>query len=154
MPSLDDLVAWSTFLAFWTKYFSHLIIRRPNADICPDCYIATNIIKFGARGGNEDDDDDSNEDDDDDAFPGREMFRQAEREDQIIKAGEHVTMARHMHELFNSYITIAQDHALTESAHVLRTYMRIGDYCQKMESTPTSEPNSPRTSSTTCLLSP
>ena len=35
-------------------------------DICPDCYIAANVIKFGACGGNEDDDDDSNEDDEDD----------------------------------------------------------------------------------------
>jgi hypothetical protein len=135
VPSLDDLVAWSTFLAFWTKYFSHLIIRRPNADICPDCYIAVNAIKFGTHGGNEDNDDNSNEDDedDDDAFPGRDIFRQAEREDQIIKAGEHVRLAKRMRELFNTYITIARDHALTNIAHVLRTYMRIRDYCQKIE---------------------
>jgi hypothetical protein len=130
VPSLDDLVAWSTFLAFWTKYFSHLIIRRPNADICPDCYIAANALKFGTRGGNEDDDDDSNEDDEDDDD---QIFRQAEREDQIIKAGEHVTLAKRMRELFNSYINIARDHALTEIDHGFRTYMRIGDYCQKME---------------------
>jgi len=120
-----------------TKYFSHLIIRRPNADICPDCYIAANIIKFGTPGQNEDDDDDDeyNEDDDNEAFPGSEMFWQSERENQnqIIKAGEHVIVAMRMRELFNSYINIARDHALTEIAHVLRTYLRIGDYCQKME---------------------
>ena len=132
MPSLDDLVAWSTFLAFWTKYFSHLIIRRPNADICPDCYIAANIIKFGTRGGEngDDDDDDDDEDNEDDED---EMFRQSEREKQIMKACEHVKLAKCMREVFNSYIDTARDHALAKIDHGFRTYMRIGDYCQKME---------------------
>jgi hypothetical protein len=136
VPSLDDLVAWNTFLAFWMKYFSHLIIRRPNADICPDCYIAANIIKFGSRGENGDDDDKYNKDDKDDdygAFPGREMFRQSEREKQIIKAGEHVKLAKRMCELFNSYIDTARDHALAKIDHDFRTYMGIGNYCQKIE---------------------
>jgi hypothetical protein len=41
-----------------------------------------------------------------------------------------VTLAKRMRELFNSYINIARDHALTEIDHGFRTYMRIGDYCQ------------------------
>jgi hypothetical protein len=139
-PSVDDLVGWGTFLAFWTKHYSHLIIRRPNSDICPDCYIAANVLKFGNRdvivdplSDPELQNDDDNDDDDNDGFPGRELFSLEERENQIIKAGEHVKLAKRMRELFNSYVAIARAHALACIAHVLRTYMRIGDYCQKME---------------------
>jgi hypothetical protein len=91
-PSVDDLVGWSTFLAFWSKHYRHLIIRRPNADICPDCYIAANVLKFGTREKQNADDlladlsdldppeEADDDDDDEDAFPGRQLFSLDERE--------------------------------------------------------------------------
>jgi hypothetical protein len=138
-------VSWGTFLNFWSKNYSHLIIRRPNADICPDCYIAANILKFGSRKndtGNDNNDDDVDLpelepsgliNDDDDSVLGMGIFSLEEREDQVILAGEHVKLAKRIRELFNSFITLARAHAVVNVAHILRTYMRIGDYCQKME---------------------
>lgn len=143
-PSVDDLVSWSSFLAFWSNNYRHLIIRRPNHDICPDCYIAANVLKFGARENadpmlaelldlEEHEDDCNNEEDDDDAFPERMLFSLEERENEILKASKHVILAKRMRELFNSYVTRARLDTSTNVAHALRTYMRIGDYCQKME---------------------
>jgi hypothetical protein len=140
-PLQDNIVSWGTFLNFWSKNYSHLIIRRPNADICPDCYIAANILKFRSRkNDNDDDDEDLPEleprdlsDDDDNSVLGMGIFPLKEREDRVILAGEHGKLAKHMRELFNSFISLARAHAVLNIAHNLRMYMRIGDYCQKME---------------------
>ena len=121
-------------------------------------YIAANVIKFGSRDGNEDDhDDDGNKDNryNDDAFPGREIFRQDDRNDQIIKAGEHVRLTKRMRrELFNSsYINIARAHTLTNMAHMSCVPTCKSETTVRRWRTPTSEPSSLGIS-TTCPLSP
>ncbi len=134
VPSPDNLVSWTTFLSFWNKHYSNLVIRRPNADICVDCYIYANVFKLGLK--KRDDSDEESSDDEAVACPlpaGADIFNLDEREKQILEAAEHVQLAKAQRELFNSYIGIAREDATNKVPHSERTYMRIGDYCQKME---------------------
>ena len=144
-PSLNNLVSWGTFLNFWNKYYSNLIIRHQNADVCVDCYVSANIFKLRPKRKHSElssDADDSSDDEDLEDPPeglpellphGAKQFSIEAREAQILKAGEHVKLARTQRELFNFYIREARLYATGNVPHSVRTYMRIGDYSQKME---------------------
>jgi hypothetical protein len=64
---------------------------------------------------------------------GAEIFNTDKRETQILAAAEHVKLARVQRQLFNSYIATAREDATNKVPHSERTYMQIGNYCQKME---------------------
>ena len=36
VPDASDFISWGTFLNFWSKYYSHLVIRKRSSDICND----------------------------------------------------------------------------------------------------------------------
>jgi hypothetical protein len=111
-PTLDNLVSWGTFHSFWSKNYSNLVIRRPNSDICVDCYIYANVFKLGLK--KKDDSDDDTFDDEASACPlsqGAGIFNTDKRETQILAVAEHVKLARVQRQLFNSYITKAREDA-------------------------------------------
>jgi hypothetical protein len=49
-PVGDDylqVVSWPYYCSIWKREFSHIIIRRPTADICDDCYVVFyNQVKY------------------------------------------------------------------------------------------------------------
>jgi hypothetical protein len=55
------------------------------------------------------------------------------QDNQILAAAEHVKLARVQRQLFNSYIAKAREDVTNKVPRSECTYMRIGDYCQKME---------------------
>ena len=141
-PSFDNLVSWKTFHAFWSKHYSNLVIPRPNANICVECYLFANGFKLGLKtrdDGDEDSDNESSSDEgnvNDVACPlavDAEIFTMEEREKLVLTANAHVQLAMIQRQLFNSYIEKAREDATNKVQHSECTYMRIGDYCQKME---------------------
>ena len=111
-----------------------MVIRRPNSDICVDCYIYANVFKLGLK--KKDDSDDDTFDDEASACPlsqGAGIFNTDKRETQILAVAEHVKLARVQRQLFNSYIAKAREDARNKVPHSVCTYMQIGNYCQKME---------------------
>ena len=46
VPDASDFISWGAFLNFWSKYYSHLVIRKPSSYICNDCYKLVTVLKY------------------------------------------------------------------------------------------------------------
>ena len=46
VPDASDFISSGTFLNFWSKYYSHLVFRKPSSDICNDCYKVATVLKY------------------------------------------------------------------------------------------------------------
>jgi hypothetical protein len=112
----DELPSWKAFDLYWSPNFPHLKIPKPSRDICGECYVYANKIRFKQQSNpgsskrslasllQEDSDNDDTffvppeqEDEDHDA----EQERMIESEDIIKKASIQVKRAKAQRDLFN-----------------------------------------------------
>jgi hypothetical protein len=157
----QQVVSWPYFLSFWRKEFGYISIRRPTKDICDDCYLFYNQVKFRKRAPESpfipvDSTDEDNEDDDlsnisdrntkEDAVVKLEWKSEAtiqeadSLETMIDKASVHVKKAKDMQQML-----IGKANAALEWTNSIINALQIsderwmeavdcivGDYCQNL----------------------
>jgi hypothetical protein len=135
-PAGEDakqVVSWTYFWFYWKNKYGNILIRRPTADICDDCYLFYNQVKFKSTKtlspfiavDSTDDEssidndcgDDSNKDDNDDEQPNAivkinwksetTILEDDSLETMIEKASKHVQQAKNMRALLSGKARMA-----------------------------------------------
>jgi hypothetical protein len=147
------------FHSYWTRYNSHIIIRRPTADICDDCYVFYNQVKYrsdavlspfvdvDSTDEDSDDSDDEDDDEDDDGAPLKlnwttetTIQEDDDFESMIDKAYKHVERAKEMRAMLigkaklalDWYLTIEKEPTITDECWQVAVDTIVGDYCQNL----------------------
>jgi hypothetical protein len=156
VPALDSdgnafdpvpIPSWAKFHEYWRKNYPKLVIQKPSADICGDCYIFANQHKYASSRKNAQNNLllQLDEEEDDEGFPafcnvqhqsegdddGPSEADMLEQEQRILQAAEHVKAADAQRKLFQSKIAEAvASKGLAQEDQVL-TY--VGDYSQNLQ---------------------
>ena len=136
LPGFDDdnaghPVSWEAFRLFWKQHYPKVVIRRPTADICDECFIFANRHKYRAKV--VDSDGDGSDDDDDNLNKNTENNEDLEtQEDIVLKAAKHVEMARKQRLLFNNKKREARADRLADKPHEDRSFCFVADFAQNM----------------------
>lgn len=127
-----------SFHRFWKEEFPDLIVTKPRADICGDCYIYANQSKYKVaslrrESANNKDSHSSEEEEDDEQEELTEEQRLADilaSEQLILDAAEHVGMAKTQRDFVNE--KKAEAFADKDKINSDRTYCFTADYCQNL----------------------
>jgi hypothetical protein len=155
------VVSWGYFFHFWKKYYPHISIRRPTADICNDCYIFYNQVKFKSSGptspfipvdstdeecSDSSDSDSDNESNQQSSVPQLNWKTETtiqegdSLESMIEKAYKHVEQAKNMRMLLSgkARLALSWSESIKDSVTITdNDYMNaidtiLGDYCQNL----------------------
>jgi hypothetical protein len=148
-------VSWPYFLSVWRRDFSHIVIRRPTADICDECYLFYNQVKYKSTAvlspflDVDSTDEEGNDDDEEsDAVINPKMDWKTQTtiqegdsmETMIKKAAEHVAQAKDMRsvligkaQLANDWFLLVKDlPTISEEHWASAVDTLVGDYMQNM----------------------
>ncbi len=149
-----EFVSFPTYHTKWKRDYPNLKVSRPVEDICNLCYTFVHRNKFFTDhmmrcGGYDDTDNNDHEDDNnEDQDVVDELARLTrdininrpecasdkvaeEREQMMLKAAEHIKMARAQRQLYQEKVEKAR--RTVEKVHLERTYTFVVDYGQNME---------------------
>lgn len=132
----EPIVSWPVFMRTWQQHYKELVVPRPRADICDDCFIYANAFKASIRSNGSDSDDNAADDavqqEDETAAAVEAIAEASRREGAIAKAYVHVDAARKQRAYVNSKVNDAFQDRLENRPHSERRYVLYGDYCQNM----------------------
>jgi hypothetical protein len=157
----QPVISWTYFFQIWKGEFNHIVVRRPTADICDECYLFYNQVKFRSNTTTSpfvdvDSTDDESENDEQGGDEAKELAASGalkldwksqttiaesdSMETMIEKAGRHVKQARDMHQLLCGKARLAWQYndifikspVITDEIHSAAIDTVVGDYCQNM----------------------
>jgi hypothetical protein len=154
----QPVISYTYFFVIWKQEYSYIVVRRPTADICDDCYLFYNQVKFRSRiqspfidVDSTDDEDDEEEEDNEDNEVSRNAIKldwktqttiqeADDMETMVLKASNHVARAKDMREMLIGkaqlalkwYQSIRDCSVISESAWIDAVDTIVGDYCQNM----------------------
>jgi hypothetical protein len=161
-PDMDHqpVISWTYFFLIWKREYSYISVRRPTADICDDCYVFYNQVKYKrvprlstfVPVDSTDNEDCSSSDDCSDkkeqGAPDLTLDWKTEStiheddsfESMVEKAGRHVQQAREMRLLLNGkarlaldwYKSIKDEPTITDDRWESAIDTIVGDYCQNL----------------------
>jgi hypothetical protein len=154
----EQVVSWPFFFGFWRREYAHISIRRPTADICDDCYLFYNQVKYRKRAPTspfipvDSTDDEDNSDSDDESkeqdngivtldWKSEATIQEGDSlETMIEKASKHVKQAKDMRALLigkaqsslDWYLTVKELPTITDERWEQAIDCIVGDYCQNL----------------------
>jgi hypothetical protein len=154
-----QVVSWPYFFSFWKRHYCYIVIRRPTADICDDCYVFYNQVKFKTDKApkspfveidSTDDEEGDNEEDDDDVdsnvvvkldWKSETTIQEGDDlETMIEKANNHVQQAKDMRMLLcgkarlslDWYTSIQDEATISDERWMNAIDCIVGDYCRTL----------------------
>ena len=135
--TIKSCVSWPCFLQFWGDFYPQVVIQRPTADICDECFVFANQHKYSKRKKEEAEE---KADDSDDGLSelvsrvrlddNEEQAEQQESEQRVLDAAKHVERARKQRELFNAKKREAKTDK--DKPRCDRSYCFVADFAQNM----------------------
>jgi hypothetical protein len=129
--------SWASFLTFWKREHSNIIVRKPSKDFCDICY----AFHIGSRTASKRSSDNS-DDEDDNTIPSeserlfretRQIARDLETLETAQKIKQHIEDSTSMREVCQKVIEDAKTATRDNFADEEMVITIVVDYCQNME---------------------
>jgi hypothetical protein len=155
----QQIVSWTFFHQYWKKYNAHIIIRRATHDICDDCYVFYNQVKYKGNTiaspfvdvDSTDDDSNNNDDSNDEEIDDAAPIKLAWQSETTIHEGDtfklmisaaymHVKKARNMRSMLvgKADLALQWTNKVNDATEITDNHWHdavdclVGNYCQNL----------------------
>jgi hypothetical protein len=123
-----------TFLLYWQKNFPHMRIQKASADICDECFVFANQVRYKERATGKEGVDALVDDEEDGSIPS-DAVKESEAEGLkaeaiILAAAEHVQKQKKQRDLFNRLKAHARNNFKRGKSAQIHTF--VADYSQNL----------------------